>query len=168
MMMSSEKSADRPLTGRMVLACILGFFAVIIAVNITMMALAIETLPGTDVDNPYRAGLAYNQEIFAARAQEQRGWRIAAHIEREPDGRGDLRIDARDAGGAPLTGLIFSAQLARPIDRRADQAVTLKEREAGVYRGTAADLAAGQWDLIIAAERGGERMFLSRNRLLLR
>jgi hypothetical protein len=43
----------------------------------------------------------------------------------------------------------------------------LSEREAGVYRGETEDVAAGQWDLVIEADRGSERLFLSRNRVLL-
>jgi len=69
---TTQSKTGRPLTGRSVLFCLLAFFGVIISVNIAMMTLAVETLPGTDVDSPYSAGLAYNQEITAARAQEAR------------------------------------------------------------------------------------------------
>jgi nitrogen fixation protein FixH len=160
--------SGRPLTGRTVLFSILAFFGVIIAVNVTMMTLAIETLPGTDVDNPYRVGLAYNDEISAARAQAARGWQVAARVVRQSDGRSSIRVEARDAAGAPLKGLAFSAQLVRPTDRRADHAVALAEREAGVYGGAIDGVAPGQWDLIIQGERDSERMFLSRNRLVLK
>jgi len=159
---------DRPLTGRTVLFSIVAFFAVVIAVNVTMMTLAVSTLPGNDVDNPYGLGLAYNEEISAAREQAARGWQVAAHVERSADGHGSIAVEARDANGAGVTGLVFTARLARPADRRADLSVPLVERDLGVYRGTAADVAAGQWELIIEADRGSERLFLSRNRLTLR
>jgi nitrogen fixation protein FixH len=158
----------KPLTGRTVLLSILVFFGVVIAVNITMMTLAVETLPGTDVDNPYAAGLAYNKEISAARAQEARGWHVVAHVERQADGQGTIRVEARDGAGVPVSGLAFFARLAHPIDRRADHSVSLFEDEPGVYRGTTENVAAGQWELIIEGERGPERMFMSRNRLVLR
>lgn len=161
-------AAKKPLTGRTVLLSILAFFSVVIAVNVTMMTLAVETLPGTDVDNPYSAGLAYNKEISAARAQEARGWHVGAHVERQADGQSIIRIEARDGAGAPVTGIAFSARLAHPIDRRADHAVILAEHERGIYRGSAEDVAPGQWELIIEGERGSERMFMSRNRLMLR
>ena len=156
------------LTGRTVLLSILAFFAVIIGVNVTMMTLAIKTLPGTEVDNAYGAGLAYNREISAAQAQDALGWKVAAHVEREADGHGRIGIEARDASGSPVTGLAFFARLSRPIDQRADQRIALTERERGVYRGNADNVAAGQWDLVIEADRGSERMFRSRNRLMLR
>ena len=164
--MTNVASTNR-VTGRTVLICMLAFFGVIIAVNAGMVTLAVGTLPGTDVDNPYSAGIAYNKEISAAREQEARGWHIAAHVERDRDGQSLVQVQARDATGAPLAGLVFTAELARPTDRRADHALVLAEREGGIYRGRVNGVAAGQWELIIQAARGSERVFLSRNRLML-
>jgi nitrogen fixation protein FixH len=160
-------TAERRLTGRTVLVCILTFFGVIISVNVTMMTLAIRTLPGTEVENAYQSGLAYNREISAAHAQQARGWHVAAHVARSPEGHGNIGVEAHDAGGAAVNGVTFTARLARPADSKADHAVTLVEREGGVYSGVAEGIAAGQWDLVIEADRGSERLFLSRNRLLL-
>lgn len=162
------RTAERRLTGRTVLVCILSFFGVIISVNVTMMTLAIRTLPGTEVESAYQSGLAYNREISAAQAQEARGWRVAAHVARSLDGHGSIDVEARDSNGAAVSGVTFTARLARPADSKADHAVTLIERKGGVYRGVADDVAAGQWDLVIEADRGSERLFLSRNRVLLR
>jgi len=64
--------SSRPLTGRMVLVMLLAFFGVVIGVNVTMMKLAIATLPGTEVDSAYSASLGYEKEIVAARAQAAR------------------------------------------------------------------------------------------------
>ena len=44
----------------------------------------------------------------------------------------------------------------------------LAERDAGIYRGAAADVAPGQWDLVLEAERGIERVFLSKSRVVLK
>lgn len=160
-------SAETPLTGRRVLVYLLAFFAVVFVANGVMIKLAIDTLPGTEVDSAYRASLAFNSEISAARAQAARGWQVQAQVERGPDQRAAVRIEARDARNLPVSGVAFVATLARPIDKRADRPLTLAEREAGVYRGEAVDVAAGQWDLIIEADRGSERVFLSRNRVVL-
>jgi nitrogen fixation protein FixH len=159
---------EKILTGRTVLFSILVFFGLVIAVNVTMMTLAVETLPGTDVDNPYSTGLAYNKEISAARAQEARAWHVMARVERQADGQSTIRVEARDGAGAPVTGIAFFARLEHPVDRRADHAVSLSEGERGIYGGTAENVAAGQWELVIDGERGSRRMFMSRNRLLLR
>ncbi len=161
------QAGQKPLTGRTVLIWLIAFFGVVFGVNLLMAKLALDTLSGTEVDSAYQASLAYNREISAARAQAERHWRVGAHVERDADQHARVRVEARDADGAPLSGIAFSARLARPTDKRADRMVALAERESGVYRGEAADVGEGQWDLIIEADRGEERVFLSRNRVVL-
>jgi nitrogen fixation protein FixH len=162
------RASAKPLTGRRVLIYLVAFFAVVIGVNVVMAKLAIDTLPGTEVDNPYQAGLSYNGEISAAQAQATRGWNVAGHVERAADGHAAVRIEARDRDGAPVAGVVFSARLERPIDKRADHAIALSEREVGIYRGAAEGVAPGQWDLVLEADRGAQRLFLSRNRIVLK
>jgi nitrogen fixation protein FixH len=160
--------AAKPLTGTKVFLMLVAFFGVVIGVNVTMMKLAIATLPGTDVDSPYAAGLSYDREISAAQDQAARKWKVSAHIERRADGDAVLQVEARDAADRPLTGLNFNGRLERPTDKRADLAVELAEAGIGIYRGKAASVAPGQWDLVIEGDaRGGERVFLSRNRVIL-
>jgi len=160
-------STPKPLTGTKVFLMLLAFFGVVIGVNVTMMKLAIATLPGTDVDSPYAAGLAYDREILAAQDQDARKWKISAHIERRADGNAMLQVEARDAAGQPVSGLKFGGRLERPTDKRADLAVELAEAGIGIYRGSAASVAPGQWDLVIEGDAKGERVFLSRNRVIL-
>jgi nitrogen fixation protein FixH len=157
----------RPLTGRMVLFCLIAFFGTVIGVNMLMMKLAIDTLPGTEVDSAYRASLAYEKEIAAARDQDKRNWKVDTHVERRADGAATVRLDARDAGGAPLSGVKFSGRLERPTDKRVDRDVELAESAAGSYRGSAIDVLPGQWDLVIEGEVRGARLFMSRNRVIL-
>lgn len=163
----TPRSSQRQLTGRMVFLMLLAFFGVVIGVNVTMMDLAISTLPGTDVDSPYRASLAYEGEIAAARAQDARHWEVDAHVERGADGAALLKLSARDGEGRPVTGLKFEGRFERPADKRADQAVELSEVGIGVYRGRLDAIAPGQWDLVLEADASGQRMFLSKNRVLL-
>jgi nitrogen fixation protein FixH len=145
----------------------LAFFGVVIGVNAVMIKLAIDTLPGTEVDSAYAASLSYNAEIRAAHDQDGRGWRVVGKVERSPDGAAAVRVEARDARNAPVSGVAFAARLSRPTDRRGDRTVALGEREAGLFAGRAFDVAAGQWDLVLEATNGSERVFLSRNRLTL-
>lgn len=160
-------ATPRPLTGRTVLFCLIAFFGTVIGVNMLMMKLAIDTLPGTEVDSAYRASLAYKNEIQAADEQNRRSWKVDAHVERHADGAATVRLDARDASGTPLSGLKFSGRLERPTDKRVDRAVELAESGIGTYRGSAADVLPGQWDLVIEGEARGARLFLSRNRVIL-
>jgi len=159
--------ATKPLTGTKVFLMLVAFFGVVIGVNVTMMKLAIATLPGTDVDSPYAAGLTYDREISAAQDQAARKWQVSAHIERRTDGGAALQVDARDANGRPVTGLKFAGRLERPTDKRADLQVELSEAGIGIYRGNATAVAPGQWDLVIEGEARGTRVFMSRNRVIL-
>src|SRR5262252_9133414 len=88
--------AGRPLTGRIVLVILLAFFGTVIGVNVTMMKLAIATLPGTEVDSAYSASIGYEKEIHAAEDQAARDWRVDAHIVRGRGGAATLEVEARD------------------------------------------------------------------------
>lgn len=165
---SATTVSGRPITGRFVLICLIVFFGLIIGINVVMMKLAIETLPGTEVDSPYAASLAYGNEIEAARAQATRGWAVVAHVARDGDGGASVRVEAKDRDGKPLTGVVFNGRLERPADRRLDQPVELIAIDGAAYRGRVAQLSAGQWDLVLEGDRNGERVFLSRNRVILK
>ncbi|WP_315802500.1 FixH family protein [Bradyrhizobium sp. SZCCHNS3002] len=165
--MASRSNPSFQLTGGMVLAMLLAFFGTVIGVNVYMMTAAISTLPGTEVDSAYSASLGYENEIAAARAQEARRWQVEAHIERGAGGAAVVQVNARDASGNPLSGLIFQGRLERPADKRADQEVALAEIGGGIYRGTAEAIAPGQWDLVLEGDSSGRRLFLSKNRVLL-
>ncbi|MDO8980437.1 MAG: FixH family protein [Afipia sp.] len=165
--MNNSATAGKPLTGRAVLIMLVAFFGVVIGVNLVMMLLAIDTLPGTDVDSAYRASLAYEREIQAAHEQDTLHWRVEAHIERGAADSANIRIAVRDSKGAPLTGLDFSGRLERPTDKRADRAIVLTEIETGIYKGRAEGILAGQWNLVLEGDTGGKRVFRSRNRVML-
>jgi len=165
--MSRTPVSPRPLTGAKVLSMLLAFFGVVIGVNMIMMRLAIQTLPGTDVDSAYSASLAYESEIAAAHDQNARNWKVDASIQRGPDGGATLEVAARDNSGKPVSGLKFHGRFERPTDRRADLPVALAETGIGVYRGSAPLIAPGQWDLVLEGDAAGQRMFLSKNRVLL-
>jgi nitrogen fixation protein FixH len=155
------------LTGAKVLFMLVAFFVVVFGVNFLMMGLAIDTLPGTDVDSAYSASLAYENEITAAHEQSARNWRVDAHVQRAASGGATVEVEAVDASGQPVTGLTFEGRLQRPIDRRADQILTLAEVGIGIYRGSAPQVPAGQWDLVLEGQAAGQRMFLSKNRVQL-
>src|SRR4051812_15134539 len=163
----SRSQAPKPLTGRKVFFMLVAFFGVVIGVNLVMMRLAMRTLPGTEVDSAYTASLAYEREIGAAHDQNARNWKVDAQIQRAPNGGATLQVEARDNEGRPVSGLKFKGRFERPIDRRADHPVTLAETGIGIYSGSASSIAPGQWDLVLEGDAAGQRMFLSKNRVLL-
>lgn len=163
----NQAHPSRPLTGRMVFFMMVAFFGVVVGVNVIMIRLAIQTLPGTEVDSAYSASLAYQKEITTAQAQSVRNWKVEAHVERSGQGGATLQVEARDNLGRPMSGLKFQGRFERPTDRRADLAVSLAEVGIGIYRGNADTIAPGQWDLVVEGAAGGQRLFLSKNRVLL-
>src|SRR6187549_3422989 len=114
--MSRPPFFSRPLTGGKVLAMLVAFFGVIISVNMVMMRLAIQTMPGTDVDSAYTASLAYEKEIAIAQGQNARNWKVDAKVRRGPDGSATLQVEARDNDGKPMSGLKFQGRFERPTD----------------------------------------------------
>lgn len=168
-MTNSGSTATRPreLTGRMVLACLVGFFAIVMAVNAVMMTAAVKTFAGLAADDPYLAGLAFEQEIAAARAQQALHWQVQGRIVRTEDGQARLEISARDPNGSPISGLTAAATLVHPTDRSLDRDLTMTEMAPGQFRGESMS-DPGQWDLVIELARDGEREFRSRNRVVLR
>lgn len=156
----------KEVTGRMVLICLVTFFAVVGAVNAGMMAAAISTFTGLDSESPYREGLAFEQERSAAAAQQALHWQVQATVKMEA-GATRIEVSARDAGDQPIGALVAAATLVHPTDRRLDRDVVLTEDAAGHFQGLT-KTAAGQWDLLIELSRDRARLFRSRNRVVLR
>lgn len=157
----------KPLTGAKVLLWVVGFFGVIFTANGIFIYLALGSFPGVVVESSYHAGQVYNQELEVAREQEERGWKVDANLQRNEDGHAVLRIEPRDKDGQVLTGLDFTAQLEHPAHQGEDVAISLQEVQSGVYEGTMEGLSGGNWELVMEARRGDERLFRSQNRLLL-
>lgn len=157
----------REITGRFVLACLLGFFAVVVAVNMVMARYAVSTFGGVETASSYKAGLAFRGEELAAERQAERRWQVTADFQSlGAEGR-IVTITARDGAGNPQSGLIAAARLAHPTDARRDVFADLRDLGAGRYSATV-DAPAGQWDLVIDLSQGAERLFRSKNRMQLR
>ena len=152
------------LTGRMVLACLVVFFATVFAVNVVMIRAATSTFGGLETANSYQAGLAFNRDHEAALAQDARHWNVTADLVRRSGDTVELSVKLRDRDGNPVTGIAVVAKLTHPADARHDQRIRLVQRGAGEFAGTA-DVPRGFWDLIIDASRDGTEMFRSRSRV---
>ena len=157
----------RRLTGRMVLLCLVGFFGVVFGVNGILVHEALSTFGGVDTDSAYQAGRMYEQDVAMAKAQDARRWRVEAKVTPMPGGARRVDVVARDAAGQPLPGMTLSAVFERPIDRRLDRGIAVTEDLPGHFHGSA-EIASGQWDLVIELSRQGDRLFRSRNRVVLK
>lgn len=171
MTMSHEASggARRPreVTGRTVFLCVVAFFGVVSLVNGIMISEAISTFGGLETESSYKAGLNFGREIAASKAQEKRHWNVTAKMGPVVDGEMRIDLTAIDAAGRPLIGYDVLAHLSHPADRRLDHTIELTGTGPGRFTGKIA-ASAGQWDLIVDLRRGDERMFRSRERIVLK
>ncbi len=163
----NAKCRSNELTGRKVLIWFLAFFAVVGAVNAIMVRAAVSTFGGVETDSSYKAGLAFAGDVEAARAQDARHWQVRAHISPVKDGTSTVDVAVRDASDRPVTGLDAIVKLEHPTDRRLDHVLILREDAPGHFSG-AASVAVGQRELVIDLMRSGERMFRSKNRIVLK
>lgn len=164
---SVDTPSERELTGRVVLIILLAFFAVVVGVNVVLMRAAATTFGGLETESSYKAGLAFKQEASLAHAQDERAWKVDANLVRLRDAGAQFEISTRDAKGQPIPHLDLVLTLAHPTDKRLDRVIATGEIATGRFRGVA-DVPAGQWELVIELSQNGERMFRSRNRVVLR
>ena len=156
----------RTLTGRKVLLILMAFFGTVFLVNGLMLHYAIVTFPGVVESDAYEHGLAWDKDISAARQQEALGWKVTGAFARKTDGQAEVSFIVHDRTGTAVTGLAVTCSLEFPADRLHDHQLTLAEVAQGEYRGIVAAREGG-WKLGIDAERNGERVFRTRNRVTL-
>lgn len=157
-------STARILTGRMVLAILVVFFAVVIGVNVLMARLAAQTFRGLASNHAYAEGLAYNREIEAAHAQDALGWRVSGAVTRIAPGRSRIAVSQSDASGQPTGDAQVDLQFLHPVDRARDKALTLTMEKPGLYTGEI-DIAPGHWGLALRVMQNGQVAFQSQNKI---
>lgn len=162
----SSKSDNIKLTGRSVFLAILTFFGIVFAANGIMTYFAIESFSGVQTERPYENGLAFNRDIERARAQDALGWRVNEAITRKDSGDVSLTIRITDSAQKPVSGLTIATLLKSPADSHNDCPITITEQDAGVYSG-ATQCGAGQWDIDMRAQKSGEIVYYSINRVIL-
>ena len=164
----TDASASSPqgfrITGRFVLACLVAFFVVVAIVNGAMLRLALKTFPGVDAENAYKAGLAFNSQIAAAKEQARRNWHVDVSVNSK--GNGQLDISVRPNEGALPTRLALKGKLAHPVIRSRDIALEANELSPGRFV-VPLDVESGQWQLEFAISDRGIVMFRSTNRLFI-
>lgn len=152
---------SRALTGRKVLWIALSIFGVVLAVNAVFVWLALSGFSGLVRENAYRDGLHYNDELAAAAEQKARGWTSQVTLTAQ-----GLELEVTLPDGAPVAGLLLTAQLGRPATAREDQVLTLVEVRPGRYLAPAA-LAPGQWRAVITGSDAAGAPYRSEARLWL-
>jgi nitrogen fixation protein FixH len=161
---------ERRLTGRVVLASLVGFFLVVAGVNAIMITVAMTTFGGARTDSSYRAGQRYAAEQAAVAAQDALGWTVDTTLITTPDSADAsepvriVTVSAVDAEGAAIEGLVARVRLEHPADTRRDVVLALEPTGPGIFKGSAS-AAHGQWDLVVELDRDGEPAFRSTRRI---
>lgn len=139
-------------------------FAIVFAVNATMIGFAVGSFSGLYTPKPRDRGLHYNEVIAAQQARDALGWRV------EPTwrpGSDDLEIAVFDRAGQPLAGARVAVALVRPAEKGGVLGVAMAAVDIGRHAGHVALPARGNWDVDISIEQGGQR-FAQTRRMFLR
>ena len=154
------------LRGAHVLAAMVGFFGIILAVNGVMIYSAVSTHTGLVAIEPYRKGLHYNDRIVADERQNRLGWTASLDVR----SNGTVLLRLLEADGRPVRSLKVLASLGRPATSRHDIKLSLVETQAGTYEAASPPLTTGSWLFSFEAMRGdsAEPVFRVRRRIWLK
>ena len=140
-------------------------FAVIIAVNATLIAFAAGSFSGLVVAHPYKKGVEYSHTRQMLEAQRQLRWDYRMHTRLIEGTDIEFALVWRGADGAALNDLQVVVEFSRPVENTPPVTAVLAGRGNGMY-GAVVNLArAGVWDVRIVAERNGAR-FVAAERVI--
>lgn len=140
----------KPFTGRHMAAILIAFFAVVVAVNVTMARFASDTFGGTVVENSYVASQRYNLWLDRARTQQGLGW--TPSIRADAGRRLAVSISAADG---LLIGANLTAVATHPLGAQPSRSLSFVE-DGGHYR-SREPLPPGRWLLRIGVTHGSDK-----------
>jgi nitrogen fixation protein FixH len=157
-MSSVPGSKSGEFTGRHMWYLAIGFFGVIITVNVSMAVLASTSWTGLVVSNSYVASQEFEQKRLAHEAQLAAGWK--ARLTYAP---GILDLVILDGAGKPVDLGDVTVQINRPVGGHDDQRLTLARAPSGGYSASVS-LASGVWEALVTASETPKGPFELRER----
>ena len=142
------QDSERPFTGWHMLAIMVAFFGVIIAVNLTMAYFARSSWSGFVVENTYVASQQFNRKAAEGRAQAALGWKPELTI-----AGGEIRYRLLDDGGEIVAASEVTAYFRRPVSDAQDRQAELVIQPDGSFSAPV-DLGDGAWIVEIHSEAG--------------
>ena len=142
-----------------------GFFLLVVAVNATMIWIALTSWTGLATNQPYDRGLTYNRNLDAAARAAALGWRpaLSARLDGES---GEVELLLTNAAGQPVSDAEIVVRFERPTSEGLDFPVELAATAPGAYRGRFVLPVPGAWNLH-ATIRRGEDLFVHDQRVVL-
>lgn len=144
----SGHEGERRFTGKHMLAIMVAFFSVIIAVNLTMAFFARSSWTGFVVENTYVASQQFNRKAAEGRAQATLGWKPDLTI-----ADGQIRYRLIDGGGEAVAASEVTAHFRRPVSDAQDRELALAIQPDGAFSAPV-DLDDGAWIVEIYSEAG--------------
>jgi nitrogen fixation protein FixH len=138
-------------------------FAIVIAVNGTMMWLAVGSFSGLYSGHARERGVHYNEVVAQQRSRDALGWSVQVGWQ---SGSDRLDITVNDAAGQPLEAAVVSVELIRPAEKRPPVEVAMGRLGGGRFSGSVVLPARGNWDADIAIEAEGRRFALTKRLFL--
>lgn len=146
----TDTPTPRRFTGRHMTSILVAFFAIVIAVNVTMARFAMATFGGKVVENSYVASQNYNRWLERADAQARLGWDAGVTL----DAGRHVLVTIRKEGRS-LEGVRASATVNHPVGRTAPVALGFEPAAGGRLR-SVEPLAVGRWRLDLIVRRGAD------------
>jgi nitrogen fixation protein FixH len=143
--MSEARANKGEFTGRHMLFLAVGFFGVIISVNVMMAVVSSTSWTGLVVQNSYVASQEFEEKRIAHEKQTAAGWQ--ASFSYAP---GIAQLIVRDGAGNPVDLGPVTVLINRPVGGHDDEKLTLNRSADGSYAGAVA-LAEGVWDVVATA-----------------
>ena len=160
--MTAPSTQRGTFTGRHMLAAMVAFFGVIVAVNLTMATFAMKSWTGLVVKNSYVASQEFNDHAEAGRARAALGWQSELSYS-----DGELRYSLAHGNGSAVALTDVQVSLGRPAYEADDTTIVLAPTGDGGFASTI-DLGDGQWIVRVSAEAGLAEPWLDIRRIHVR
>lgn len=143
------------------LAIMLSFFGVVIAVNLVMATFARTSWTGLVVENSYVASQQFNEKARQGRAQDALGWSGKLALD-----NGLVRYTLEDSDARPVDAKSATAHFRHPAYDRKDVTLVLEAVSRGVFqsRETVQD---GVWIAELDIDTGAERPYRQVQRVVI-
>lgn len=141
---------------------IAAFFMCFVLLLLSFVWIAFAHKSGEVTEHAYDKGLAYNQVIAKAEAQEKLGWTAA--IEADDN---SVRLILKDNENNAISDAAVEAWLVRPTEALLDRQFTLKPDGNGIYASPVNWPAKGLWEIHVTA-RVGNRQYQAEKRMTVR
>lgn len=135
-----------------------------LAVNAVMITVGLSTHPGLVVEDFYDRGKNYfRSEVVREDAAARLGWKLQLEAPAMPvrEAVQTYRLVLDDRAGLALGDAKVTFAAFRPSNAKLDFEVPMAEIESGLYVAELSFPQPGNWDLIVSAQRGEDKMDLA-------